>query len=242
MELKTYGDILIAHLKKVATLSKSLVLNLNEDGISSTNISDDSATMSAINLTKKAFLKYSLDKPTKLGFVNSDLLLSLLGLFKEVAITTTETENSKAIKLSDAEKEVTINLADVEVIENEKEIPILDFANSDITLTLTKDTIDRIKSLLDYGDTAYLVANNNTLYLEIIEPTHKIKEKIASNVSSVLRLQFNAKILKNALNLLTTDKVSVKLKNDYPALFSEATEMQQTNIIVAPMVGEGEKA
>jgi DNA polymerase III sliding clamp (beta) subunit (PCNA family) len=165
-----------------------------------------------------------------------------LELFKEVVITTTETENSKAIKLSDAEKEVTINLADVEVIEKEKEIPILDFANSDITLTLTKDTIDRIKSLLDYGDTAYLVANNNTLYLEINEPTHKIKEKIASNVPSVLRLQFNAKILKNALNLLTTDKVSVKLKNDYPVLFSEATEIQQTNIIVAPMVGEGEKA
>jgi DNA polymerase III sliding clamp (beta) subunit (PCNA family) len=239
VELKTYGDILIAHLKKVTALSNSIILNLDENGLSSTNISEDSTTMSTINLSKKAFLKYHIDAPTQLGFVNADLLLKLLGLFKEVIITTEGTENS-TIKLSDAVKEATINLADVEVIK--KEIPTLDFSNSDITLNLTKDNIDHLKNLLEYGESAYLTVKNGTLYLEINEPTHKIKEKIASNITNPLNLKFNAKILKNALSLLTADKITVKLKNDYPALFSEATELQQTDIIIAPMVGESEKA
>jgi hypothetical protein len=168
--------------------------------------------------------------------------LRLLSLFKEVLITTESTENSKTIKLSDSEKEITINLADIEVIKIKKEIPTLDFSNSDVTLNLTKDNIDHLKNMLEYGENAYLTAKDNALYLEINEPTHKIKEKIASNITNPLNLKFNAKILKNALSLLTADKITVKLKNDYPALFSEATELQKTNIIIAPMVGESEKA
>ena len=213
-------------------------MKVSKEGMSIIAIDPANVAMISFKLPASAFSQLDVDKEEVLG-VGLDSLKAVLRRIKSGSVLTIEKqENELKIVINDKIKR-EFNLALIEIEDEEKEIPSLDFTSKIEMSSL--DFSEAVEDCSVVADSCSFISESNKFIMNAKGSLNSFKSEFSSDELNIEAQEANSKYSLEYLQKMIkatklTEKTIINFSSDYPLKLEFNTPFLELSFILAPRV------
>ena len=231
----TNPKIFIDVIGMMSELVTEVRIKINKDGLAIIAIDPANVALVSFKIPATSFSSLAIDEQEIVG-INLASLKSVLRRFSTGILTMQTEENSLKIEIQEKIKR-TFNLALINIEEEEKSVPSLDF-KTNVEMN-SFDFDDAIQDCAIVSESCSFISQNNKFIIEA-RGLHSAKSEFSSDEVKVVgigKARYSTEYLqKFAKSAKLTDKVSISFADDYPLQLKFFSSMFELVFVLAPRV------
>ena len=222
----------------ISDLVLEVRIKVNKEGVSILAIDPANVAMISFKLPKAAFAEFEVENDEVLGVSLESLKAVLRRCSAHGVLVMKREENTLKIEIQDKIKR-EFNLALIEIEDEEKEIPMLEFA-SKIEMA-SADFAEAVEDCSVVADSCNFVSEPDKFMIQGKGSLNSFKSEFSSDEVNIQAQEATSKYSLEYLQKMIkatkiTDKVGINFSNDYPLRLEFHTPFIELSFILAPRV------